>query len=541
MGIVYLAEHVLMEKLVALKILHPSLAVVSSVMERFQKEAIALARIDHPNVVSATDFGKLKNGAYYLALQHVDGASLASQIKEAGPLGMERSLGIGSQIARALSAAHSQGIVHRDLKPHNVMLTKTPEGTELVKVLDFGLAKLRSKSGDSAKTQAGSVVGTPHYMAPEQITGQDVDGRVDIYALGVILFEMLTDKRPFESEDMRELLGMHVTATVPELPETLPIEVRSLVQRALAKNPDDRFQSADELVTAIDVLLRPSRQPEKKWWQSAWVVLGIRVPFWTLGVPALAFVALFIGGQLKQRAPDNTTLPPAPAAATASVPRLPPEPDRWPALISDAEFGKDEAMAELLQIPPEKRDREIWLVLGHGLMVRKRTLEALETYRTAIHHLPELANDESIAKNIHIATTDARSAQPAITVAAESLGSRGVDILFNVWSNTAKRTPASALAERYMLQASVLDKGSAQVKLALELRRVKDMPCDAVRELLERAAEFGDTRCLRPLAQLKSQVGCGPTESADCFPCLRSSSLLAEATKKASKRLAPEY
>src|SRR5690606_27874438 len=139
MGTVYRAEHVMMEKRVALKVLHPNLAVVGSVMDRFQREAVALSRIEHPNVVAATDFGKLKNGSYYLALEYVDGRNLAEVLQVEGRFEARRALTIAAQIAQALCAAHGHGIVHRDLKPHNVMLTKNAVGQEVVKVLDFGL------------------------------------------------------------------------------------------------------------------------------------------------------------------------------------------------------------------------------------------------------------------------------------------------------------------------------------------------------------------------------------------------------------------
>src|SRR5690606_10312955 len=138
-----------------------------TVMDRFQREAVALSRIEHPNVVSATDFGKLKNGAYYLALEYVDGRNLAQVLQLEGRFEARRALTIAAQIAQALCAAHGHGIVHRDLKPHNVMLTKNAVGQEVVKVLDFGLAKLRSKTIEGSTANIGAVFGTPHYMAPE--------------------------------------------------------------------------------------------------------------------------------------------------------------------------------------------------------------------------------------------------------------------------------------------------------------------------------------------------------------------------------------
>ncbi len=551
MGTVYLAEHVLMEKQVALKVLHPSLAVVSSVMDRFQKEAIALSRIDHPNVVSATDFGKLKNGAYYLTLQYIEGPSLADVIDAEGKLSVHRSMTIASQMAQALSAAHSHKIVHRDLKPQNVMLAPTADGSELVKVLDFGLAKLRSRDEESNVT-TGSVLGTPHYMAPEQVTGAPVDHRADVYALGVILYEMLTGNRPFDSQDVRELMSQQVTQPAPALPESIPREVRQIVECAMKKSPDDRFQDAEEMLAEIDAYLRPpitiSEFPATPdpFLKRPVSIAGFEVPTWGLLLPAGVFLLLFILGIVRSIAVREPVAGPVDVPERAgginpTPPSLAPEPDRWPSLISDAEFGKKEAIDELLRIPPDKRGKDVWLVLGRGQMVRKRTDDALDLYRDAIHNIPELADDESVAKNVYIATTASRTAQKAVTVAAESLGTRGVDILFNVWSTTSKRTPASALAERYMDQEKVRKKASPQVLLALKLRETDKLECEQVLELVKQAKEYGDTRCLRPLWQLKSQAGCGPTKRDDCYPCLRDGKLLAQATKKAAKRLAPEY
>lgn len=551
MGTVYLAEHVLMEKQVALKVLHPTLAVVSSVMDRFQKEAVALSRIDHPNVVSATDFGKLENGAFYLALQYIEGRSLADLLEAEGALAPERALAIAHQVGLALSAAHSHRIVHRDLKPHNVMLTATVDNPEVVKVLDFGLAKLRSKRSDESTTSAGSVLGTPHYMAPEQVTGESVDGRADVYSLGVILFEMLTGQRPFEAAEVREIMGQQVTKPPPPLPESIPVEIRAVVEQAMQKRPDDRFQSADELVAAIDQLLRPvmttsTAPPPAPFLSRPVAIAGFEVPVWGLLLPGGVFLLLFTLGIIRNVAmPDAASeirpMPDDGPLARPNTPSLAPEPDRWPSLISDAEFGKKEAIEELLRIPPAKRGRDVWLVLGRGQMVRKRTDEALDIYRDAIHQLPELADDESIAKNVRIATSDSRTAQKAVTVAAESMGARGVDILFHVWATTAKRTPASALAERYMAQDKVRKKASPQVQLALALRETEQLECSQVLQLVKNADEYGDTRSIRPLFQLKSREGCGPAKRDDCYPCLRDNKHLAEATKKASKRRAPQF
>lgn len=546
MGTVYLAEHVLMEKKVALKVLHPTLAVVSSVMERFQHEAVALARIEHPNVVNATDFGKLPNGAYYLALQYVDGRDLSRVLATEGALEPMRAARIALQVARALEAAHSQGIIHRDLKPHNVMLTTAAaEDGEQAKVLDFGLAKLLSKSGDRS-VSSGSVFGTPHYISPEQISEGDVDGRADLYCLGLILYEMLAGKRAFDGRNVKDVLRRQVTETPPPLSPALPPALVRLVTQLVQKDANARPGSAQEVAVMLErILAPPSEAPTPPWWQRTISWRRFHAPLWALLLPIAAFVLIFAIGVLSAGS-DPSTAPPvvteiivqAPPPATAETRHDVPEPDRWPALLSAAEFGDDDALEELSRIPPKEREREVWLVLGEGYMKSKRTERALDLYREAIAHQPDLANDDKITTNVRLATMDASTAVKAVVVAAESLGERGVNILFSTWADTARRTNATALAERYLKRDEVLKKASHAVKLALALRTVQD--CAELRELLAQVKQHGDTRALRPLAKMRSTRGCGKHENTDCWPCLRDDDLLEDAIAAAAKRIGPK-
>ena len=270
MGAVYQAEHTLMRKRLAIKVLHPEMSRMSEVVARFEREAMAAAHIDHPNVAAATDFGKLEDGSFFLVLEFIEGISLRALVSE-GPLALARALNITRQIVLALVRAHALGIVHRDLKPENVMLVDRDGDADFVKVLDFGIAKVpMGEISDGVRdpnapaqpvlTQAGMVYGTPEYMAPEQALGNPVDARADLYAVGVMAYEMLTGSRPFDAESKVKLLGMQVTAPVPKMSERapdihVPAEVEALVVKLLAKEADERVQDSKELLDALSTLV----------------------------------------------------------------------------------------------------------------------------------------------------------------------------------------------------------------------------------------------------------------------------------------------
>jgi serine/threonine protein kinase len=263
MGKVYSAEHVLMRKRLAVKILHTELTQVPEVVARFEREAMAAANIEHPNVAAATDFGKLPDGAVFLVLEFVQGRNLRDEIAK-GPMSIERALLIARQIGAGLAAAHALDIVHRDLKPENVMLVQKGADPDFVKVLDFGIAKVPmgdKKDGHGKPiTKVGMVFGTPEYMSPEQALGQNVDGRADIYALGVILFEMIAGVRPFSSKSPVGILGQQLSKPPPSAAERcpglfVPPAVEQLLQKLLSREVAERFQSASDAVAAMDNLL----------------------------------------------------------------------------------------------------------------------------------------------------------------------------------------------------------------------------------------------------------------------------------------------
>jgi serine/threonine-protein kinase len=256
MGDVFLAEHPVIGRKVALKVIHPQHARNVDLVTRFVNEAAAISRIGHDHIVGVTDFGRTPADDFYFIMEYLEGRSLADLIVAEAPLAPARALELAAQIADALAASHAHGIIHRDLKPENVFLVKRRKDPEFVKVLGFGLAKLLHKDGAAPhQTGAGTVKGTPFYMAPEQCEGAlEVDERADVYALGVVLFEMLTGKLPFGGDSDGEVLMKQMTMPAPavrSLAPGVPTALDAIVHRALAKAPADRFPSMAALGEAL--------------------------------------------------------------------------------------------------------------------------------------------------------------------------------------------------------------------------------------------------------------------------------------------------
>jgi serine/threonine protein kinase len=254
MGAVFLAEHPLIGKRVALKVIHRELANNREVVSRFFQEARAVNKIGNEHIVEIHDFGVTPEGDHFYIMEYLEGRTLASVLSRETALDVMRSLHIAAQIANALAAAHAAGIVHRDLKPDNIMLMGRHGERDFVKVLDFGLAKVFS-AGTAVKTAAGVLLGTPQYMSPEACESKrDIDHRTDIYALGVLLFQMMTGALPFDGETMGEVLVKQVTMLPPAprgLNPAIPPSVEQILLRCLAKPVDARFATMLQLREAL--------------------------------------------------------------------------------------------------------------------------------------------------------------------------------------------------------------------------------------------------------------------------------------------------
>ncbi len=263
MGTVYLAEQLAVKRTVAIKVLHREYAEKPEIVRRFHREALAVSQLVHPNTISVFDFGD-DEGRLFIAMEHLRGRTLQDELATGKPMPLARAVYICQQLLKSVAEAHELGIIHRDLKPENIYLIHVDGRDDFVKVLDFGVAKLRNPGGDQATlTQAGTVFGTPKYMAPEQSRDGTVDQRADLYSIGVILYEMLLGRPPFESDNPLSLLLSHASKAPPRFLDVQPNQllderVESVVLTALAKAPDERYQSAELMSRDLDILLNQS-------------------------------------------------------------------------------------------------------------------------------------------------------------------------------------------------------------------------------------------------------------------------------------------
>ena len=272
MGNVYKAKHVHMDTMVAVKILHPHLVSDQTTVERFRREARAAITVNHPNAIHVMDFGVTGDKTVYLIMEFLEGISLRKLLEMERCLTPEKALNIMKQVCAAVDAAHSKGVIHRDLKPDNIVIVGHDTPSELIKVLDFSIAKLKAASeGPVNLTQQGMVVGTPQYMSPEQAEGQELDTRSDLYSLGVITYEMLTGDLPFKATTPMALILKHIHALprpLRELKENISPALEAVVLRTLAKKREDRPQSAtilaeqlEEAMSQENVSIRPETSP----------------------------------------------------------------------------------------------------------------------------------------------------------------------------------------------------------------------------------------------------------------------------------------
>jgi len=266
MALVFHGHHLGLDRAIAVKVLKPEFVADSQVRARFEQEARAVSRLEHVGIVKMYDVGtaevpRLDTPVAFLVMERLRGVELSDLLREDGPAPADVALGWLEEMLAAIAHAHARGVVHRDLKPENVFACEMPEGGRVLKLVDFGIAKMVQPSGDAPLTQMGMIFGTPSYMSPEQATGHPVDGRTDLYSAGIILFEMLSGVVPFAAKDVMEVLRQHVREPPPKLPVAEPVS--RVLGRLLAKSPDDRYEDAAAALEAVREARAELRGPKE--------------------------------------------------------------------------------------------------------------------------------------------------------------------------------------------------------------------------------------------------------------------------------------
>lgn len=579
MGAVYRARHTFMDKDVAIKILHKDMTANSEVVERFRREAQAAAHIEHPNVCSASDFGRYDDESFFLVMEWLEGTTLEEVIARAD-LPVDRALNIAAQMGSALERAHALGIVHRDLKPANIMLVENEGEHDFVKVTDFGVARVRL--GNSAVlTQAGMAYGTPSYMAPEQAAGEDLDHRADIYALGIIVYEMLTGRTPFIGEGIAHILSMHVTESPPPFEVAaphldIPGEVERFIFKCLEKDPADRFRDAAELVEALESLRNETptiekspdtrtpqpraddepeafedvgstesstaadspraREPRKKSSQItrlARTVVGQVTALEpkkrrALGLSALAVVivaaglaisfGLFAGKTLSDKAEEVRQVSLAEERAEFSA-----QPEIASALSLQATGATEDALRglERAQLNYESNAHFHYL-FGNAQLQESQYSGAFDSLGKAV----ELDSRYETEPGLQTAVLNAaQGSSEASQAAAEFLkgrpGAQYHQPLFEAATTLDKRRDRKKIAD-FLETSEILTELESWQRTAIVLRT--ERKCSMLKDALDEAASLEEPR-LKPMVQYVNDLptrGCGFLNRSDCYSCLRS-------------------
>jgi serine/threonine-protein kinase len=594
MGRVYVGEHIHMRKRVALKILRPELTRVPEVMARFEREAMAAAHIAHPNVATATDFGRLEDGSVYLALEYVEGHNLRVEIKK-GPIPVARALAIARQISEALVAAHALDIVHRDLKPENVMLVDRDDAEDFVKVLDFGVAKvpvdiastrpLEPQQG-ALITKAGMVFGTPDYMAPEQALGQNVDGRADIYSLGVILYEMLAADRPFKTNHDFGILGQQLSGHVPPIASAaagvrVPTAVEGLVRELLSNETAKRVQTAESLAQRLSGLEKEVRNgaflepapllygttvatgvdgvsqtepapppsiPPPRFGRGSQSRLGLAMrikarwsglPDWeVLGVGAALLVVGVAGYALFHSYAASETTPSPPVAEPApEAPLVVAQPDPEPVTtgvvaekltdvhVEDALQAGELAVEALLKRFPS--DGRAHLAKARLDAAARRWSGAVDAARRALTLNPALSDDKHIASLLWKAVHQSVTQEAALGLLQGPMKTRGADVLYDLAVARGVRHDVAKQAAEWLDTRGFERVSTPETAAAAALFRAKS--CKVRAALVKRAQNVGDRRSSALLTEFAAGKGCAPGEPKACNACLKGSEELTAA------------
>ena len=483
MGLVYRAAHLGLRRQVAVKLLHPVLAASSEVRNRFDREAFAAGKIDHPNCIQVMDSGKLADGTRYLAMELLDGKPLNQVLERDGQIAPDRALRVLAHVLRGLGHIHAAGLIHRDIKPENVFLIRNGRDNEFAKILDFGIAKGMGASDldEGVKlTQAGMACGTPIYMAPEQALGNPLDGRADLYAAAILGYEMLCGQPPFYSDDKLDVMAMHTARPVPAMRDRL-VEggyavapaIEHLIARGLTKQPSERYATAEEFLAAVEDVVRTGVALATHRNATGSQPLVTTAGDVELGDPSIAIAieaalataaseaALATAASDSPDSRDDATVVDVPRTERDDIERAQERTARlvrWPlyatilgvaaaviaivalprhagdgldpaspagAALAGHKHGRFDDALRILRANPDRlaADGDMQLVLGHVLAAMFERRASIEAYAAALALRPELQSDGELRNNLRIAAADR---DPAVVATA-----------FDVWVRTA--------------------------------------------------------------------------------------------------------
>ena len=517
MGLVFRGEHVMMKKPVAIKLLHRELGNVDDATKRFEREAQSASRLSHPSIVGVTDFGRSDTGELFLVMEYVPGAQLGEHLAKNGRLSPSKAIMVTRLMLRGLAHAHQAGVVHRDLKPANVMLVESesePGRIEGVKILDFGIAKMTeaaSATPDPGLTRGGMIFGTPSYMSPEQATGEPVDLRTDIYACGVMLYEMLVGRKPFIADDLIKVMAQQVTVQPPPFATVapklrIPEVLEAIVMKALQKDRNRRFQTAVAFLQALDAAeeqlahrgRRPAGAPQSDTAQKLWQWAAAKAQAtWddrkhrriVLGASAVIVAALFISSFF-----GGDAIKPMPVAAELKGPLRQAE-----LALSEGKLAEAKGIL-LQQLSKHPGNGRVQFLLGNIAFSQNDWDGGLDHYRSALKRDRGLRGDASLLLNVKSLLADKKRGEEALAFLASDVGKPANPVFVDIADHDSRpgfREKARAACKKHGCLGDVDQVASYE----MDLRQAKT--CEVKRAAVVALAGTKDKRAVDVLKKAR--------------------------------------